>query len=71
MSELKDKDEQYSVFLKYKEKNNENKIVFVFRVFFLMIILAGITYLTMYIFDNSEGISSAFNNLTNHNNSIM
>ncbi len=67
MSELKDKDEQYSVFLKYKENNNENKSVFFFRVFFITIILAGITYLAMYIFDNFEGLSSAFNGITNQN----
>ncbi len=65
MSELKDKDEQYSVFLKYKEGKNEGKIVFILRVFFTTLIISALTYLTVLIIDNYEEITKRIEGVVN------
>lgn len=51
MSELKDKDEQYSIFLKYKEKNNNSKtkVIITVRIivimFFIVVLGAFISFI--------------------------
>ena len=51
MAELKDKEEQYSTFLKYKEKDedDENKLIITLRVIFVMFFVVAITAFTMFI----------------------
>ncbi|MCD7739825.1 MAG: LCP family protein [Candidatus Gastranaerophilales bacterium] len=60
MAELKDKDEQYSTFLKYKESddNAENKFIIIFRGIFTVIFIAAITMLMMYIITNYDDIKT-------------
>lgn len=64
MTELKDKDEQYSVFLKYKERNDENRLVFTLRLIFVTFFLAALTVLTMFILNNAEDISAIIESYT-------
>ncbi len=66
MSELKDKDEQYSIFLKYKEpKKHETKSIFASFKFivslFLVILLA---YVLSIVFNNFDNIEELFSNYT-------
>lgn len=64
MAELKDKDEQYSVFLKYKERNDENKLVFTLRIIFITFFLVALTALTMFIISNYDDISAIMESFT-------
>ncbi len=61
MSELKDKEEQYSTFLQYKEKEEkpENKLIITLRLIFIAFFMVAITACAMYIisnYDNAEAI---------------
>ncbi|MBQ9246078.1 LCP family protein [bacterium] len=66
MAELKDKDEQYSTFLKYKENNKEeeNKFILTLRVIFIMFFAVAITALSMYIITNYNEISAIIESMT-------
>ena len=66
MAELKDKDEQYSTFLKYKEndENNESKLIIALRVVFVMFFMVAITALTMFIVTNYDDISTIIDSFT-------
>ncbi len=69
MAELKDKNEQYSVFLKYKEQDNErqNKFIITLRLVLLTFIVVIITYFIMFLIDNYDNLVSIFENLINKN----
>lgn len=64
MAELKDKDEQYSVFLKYKERNDENKFVFTLRLIFVTFFMVAVTALIMSILNNFDDICTFFENFS-------
>ena len=66
MTELKDKDEQYSTFLKYKEKNDEdeNKLIIILRIIFIIFFMVIITTLTMFIITNYDDISTIIESFT-------
>lgn len=66
MAELKDKDEQYSVFLKYKENTDDDnsKVIITLRVIFISFIVVVITVLGLFLFDNSSDISAIFESMT-------
>ena len=66
MTELKDKDEQYSTFLKYKEKNDEdeNKLIMILRIIFIIFFMVIITTLTMFIITNYDDISTIIESFT-------
>ncbi len=67
MAELKDKDEQYSVFLKYKEKNEEegNKMIITLRVVFIAFVVLTIFGLCSFLLNNFSNITAIFDGLTN------
>ena len=69
MAELKDKDEQYSTFLKYKEndENDESKLIITLRVVFVMFFMVAITALTMFIITNYNDISTIIEGFTDKN----
>ena len=69
MSELKNKDEQYSVFLKYKEKNdkNENKLLVILRFVFIVILVVALTNLIMHIITNYDDIKTTIDSITDKN----
>jgi len=69
MTELKDKDEQYSTFLKYKEDddNNENKFIITLRFIFIAFFVVAITALTMFIITNYNDISTIIESFTDKN----
>lgn len=60
MAELKDKDEQYSIFLKYKENNDEGKTIFTLRVIFIMFFFCALTSLIMFIVSNFDELVTIF-----------
>ncbi len=65
MTELKDKDEQYSTFLKYKESDDyENKFIITLRVLFITFFVVGITMLAMNIITNFNDISTLIESFT-------
>ncbi len=64
MAELKDKDEQYSIFLKYKENNDESKIIITLRVIFITFFIIVFTGFTMFIVNNINEISSIVESFT-------
>ena len=65
MTELKDKDEQYSTFLKYKKNDDkENKFIIALRVVFAAFFTVAITVLTMFIITNYDDISTIIESLT-------
>ncbi len=67
MTELKDKDEQYSIFLKYKSDDKKKKggRFGILKFIFLMILMVLLTLLTMHIMNNYEGITSKVEQLSN------
>lgn len=67
MAELKDKDEQYNVFLKYKEKNEEDgkKMIITLRVVFFSFIVLCIFGLCSFLLKNSSNIAAIFDGMTN------
>lgn len=66
MAELKDKEEQYSTFLKYKESddNEENKLIITLRAIFVTFFVVAITALTMFIITNYNDISTIIEGFT-------
>lgn len=66
MAELKDKDEQYSTFLKYKENDeeDESKLVIILRIVFVTFFMVAITVLTMFIISNYDDISTIIESYT-------
>ena len=64
MAELKDKEEQYSVFLKYKEKNDENSIISTLRIIFITFLFVALTALIMFIVNNFDDISTIISSYT-------
>lgn len=66
MDELKDKEEQYNTFLKYKEpsEKEENKIITAIRLIFVTFCVVAITILVMFIITNYNDISSIIQRLT-------
>ncbi len=60
MTELKDKDEQYSTFMQYKEKEgeDENKFLLSLRLIFVVFFVVAITFFAMYIITNYNDISA-------------
>ncbi len=62
MDELKDKEEQYNTFLKYKEpsEKEENKLFTALRLIFVIFCVVGITTLTMFIITNYNDFSAVF-----------
>ena len=60
MAELKNKDEQYSNLMRYKEnkEKEENKLLFLLRIIFVTFFVVAITSLVMFIITNYEDISS-------------
>ncbi len=69
MSELKDKDEQYSIFLKYKENNDkENKIFILIRLILTVVFVVALTSLIMYIITNFDDLTSTFQNFSDKHN---
>lgn len=66
MAELKDKDEQYSNLMRYKEnkEKEETKLVFGLRVIFVAFFVVAITALTMFIITNYEDISTVIEGMT-------
>ncbi|MBE7704749.1 MAG: LytR family transcriptional regulator [Cyanobacteria bacterium SIG29] len=69
MAELKDKEEQYNVFLKYKEKSEEDtsKMIITLRVIFISFFVVLLTMFVMFIIDNSSNISAIFESFTDKN----
>lgn len=65
MAELKDKDEQYSIFLKYKERNEEGGFIFTLRIIFIMFFFVVVTAFIMFIVSNYDDISAIFSSYTN------
>ena len=66
MAELKDKEEQYSTFLKYKENDeeDESKLIITLRVIFVTFFMVAITALTMFIITNYNDISTIIESFT-------
>lgn len=66
MAELKDKDEQYNVFLKYKEKNEEedNKVIITLRAIFIVFFLVLLTVLCIFLMNNYSNISTVIESMT-------
>ncbi len=66
MDELKDKEEQYNTFLKYKEpsEKEENKLITALRLIFVTFCVVAITTLTMFIITNYNDISAIIQRLT-------
>ena len=66
MAELKDKDEQYSTFLKYKEneEEEESKLIITLRIVFVTFFMVAITALTMFIITNYNDISTIIESFT-------
>ncbi len=67
MTELKDKDEQYSVFLKYKERNEEGGFVFTLRIIFISFFVVAATAFLMFIISNYDNISAIISSYTDKN----
>lgn len=65
MTELKDKDEQYSTFMQYKEKDNddENKFIISLRLIFVAFFVIAITFFAMYLITNYNDISAVVESL--------
>lgn len=64
MTELKDKDEQYNVFLKYKERNEEGGFIFTLRIIFITFFFVIVTTLIMFIISNFDNISAIISSYT-------
>lgn len=64
MAELKDKDEQYSVFLKYKERNEEGGFIFTLRIIFITFFFVVLTAFTMFIISNYDNIYAIISSFT-------
>ncbi len=65
MAELKDKEEQYSTFLKYKENDDkESKFIVILRVIFVAFFIAALTALSMFIITNYNDISTIIESYT-------
>lgn len=69
MDELKDKDEQYNTFLKYKEpsEKEENKVITALRLIFVTFCVVAITTLAMFIITNFNDISALFQGIVDKN----
>ena len=67
MAELKDKDEQYNVFLKYREKNEEdgNKMIITLRVVFIAFIMLALFWLCSFLLNNYSNITAIIDGMTN------
>ena len=67
MAELKDKDEQYNVFLQYKEKNEEdgNKMIITLRVVFIAFIMLALFWLCSFLLNNYSNIPTIIDGMTN------
>ena len=64
MAELKDKKQQYDVFLKYKEKTDDNGFILSLKIIIIaLIIIASISF-CMFLIDNHNDISSLFDVFT-------
>lgn len=70
MSELKDKEEQYSTFLQYKEKEEkpENKLMITLRLIFTAFFMVAITTCVMYIISNYDNVAVIIQKLINREN---
>ena len=66
MTELKDKDEQYSIFLKYKEDKEygESKLVITLRVIFVSFFLVVLTFFIIFIVNNYNELSTIIESFT-------
>ena len=66
MTELKDKDEQYSVFLKYKEQdeNEYSKFVITVRVIFIAFIIVVLSILGKSVISNVDYFANIYESLT-------
>ena len=64
MAELKDKDEQYSVFLKYKEQNEDGGFIFTLRLIFITFFFVILTVFVMFIISNFDNIATIFTSFT-------
>lgn len=66
MAELKDKDEQYSTFLKYREstEKDENRLILTLRAIFVTFFVVAITSFTMFIITNYNDISTIIGSFT-------
>lgn len=69
MSELKNKDEQYSVFLKYREtgEKQEKRKIAILRFVFFFAILGVLTFAIMFIVNNYNMFVSVFESMTDKN----
>lgn len=70
MAELKDKEEQYSTFLQYKEKEEkpENKLIITLRLIFIAFFMVAITTCVMYIISNYDDANAIIQKLINGEN---
>ena len=66
MAELKDKEEQYSVFLKYKENNDENRFIVTLRIIFVSFFVVVLTALTMFIVSNYDSLCAIIEGFTDN-----
>ncbi len=66
MAELKNKDEQYSNLMRYKEnkEKEENKLVILLRIIFVTFFVVAITSLAMFIITNYEDIASVIEGMS-------
>lgn len=66
MAELKDKDEQYNVFLKYKEKSEEdgNKTIVALRGIFIAFFVVLLTLLCLFLINNYSNITAIIDSMT-------
>ncbi len=66
MTELKDKDEQYSIFLKYKENKEygESKLIITLRVIFVSFFLVLLITFVMFIVNNYNELSTIIESFT-------
>ncbi len=64
MSELKNKDEQYSVFLKYKENTEDTKMFFTVRIILVTFFFVALTAFTMFLINNFDDIFALFESFT-------
>ena len=67
MAELKDKEEQYSVFLKYKEKEEENKFSFGLKLVVISFFLVVLTLFTMFMVNNYPELTGIIEKISGRN----
>lgn len=65
MAELKDKDEQYSALLKYKDKgrNNERNLIIFLRVAFVIAVFSVLVFLIIFIVNNYKNITNVIESM--------